>query len=50
MLVIFDVVKDKIAVKEANKLQIPVVVDSNADPDAMIINPGNDDALRSIGL
>ncbi len=53
LLVIFDVLKDKIAVKEANKLQIPVVgiVDSNADPDAIdYIIPGNDDALRSIGL
>ncbi len=53
LLVIFDVLKDRIAVKEANKLQIPVVgiVDSNADPDTIdYIIPGNDDALRSIGL
>ena len=53
LLVIFDVIKDKIAVKEANKLNIPVVaiVDSNADPENIdYIIPGNDDALRSINL
>ena len=50
---ILDVVKDRIAVLEANKLNIPVVgiVDSNADPDLIdYIIPGNDDALRSINL
>jgi len=53
LLVVFDVIKDKIAVKEANKLNIPVVaiVDSNADPDNIdYLIPGNDDALRSISL
>ncbi len=53
LLVVFDVIKDKIAVKEATKLNIPVVavVDSNADPDNIdYIIPGNDDALRSINL
>ena len=53
LLVVFDVIKDKIAVKEANKLNIPVIaiVDSNADPDNIdYIIPGNDDALRSISL
>ena len=53
LLVVFDVIKDKIAVKEANKLNIPVVaiVDSNADPENIdYIIPGNDDALRSINL
>ena len=53
LLVIFDVIKDKIAVKEANKLNIPVVaiVDSNADPENIdYVIPGNDDALRSINL
>jgi len=52
-LVIFDVIKDKIAVREANKLNIPVIaiVDSNADPENIdYIIPGNDDALRSINL
>ena len=49
----FDVIKDKIAVKEATKLNIPVVaiVDTNADPENIdYIIPGNDDALRSINL
>ena len=49
----FDVIKDKIAVKEATKLKIPVVaiVDTNADPENIdYIIPGNDDALRSINL
>ena len=53
LLIVFDVIKDKIAVREANKLNIPVVaiVDSNADPeDIDYIIPGNDDALRSINL
>ena len=53
LLIVFDVIKDKIAVREANKLNIPVVaiVDSNADPeDIDYIIPGNDDALRSISL
>ncbi len=53
LLVIFDVIKDKIAVREANKLNIPIVaiVDTNADPENIdYIIPGNDDALRSINL
>ena len=53
LLIVFDVIKDKIAVREANKLNIPVVaiVDSNADPDNIdYVIPGNDDALRSISL
>ncbi len=53
LIVVFDVIKDKIAVREATKLNIPVVaiVDSNADPENIdYIIPGNDDALRSINL
>ena len=53
LLIVFDVIKDKIAIKEATKLNIPVVaiVDTNADPDNIdYIIPGNDDALRSINL
>ena len=53
LLVIFDVVKDKIAVREAFKLNIPIVaiVDTNADPENIdYVIPGNDDALRSINL
>ena len=50
---ILDVLKDRIAVLEAKKLNIPVVgiVDSNADPDLIdYVIPGNDDAIRSINL
>ncbi|MDC3184034.1 30S ribosomal protein S2 [Pelagibacteraceae bacterium] len=53
LLVVFDVIKDKIAIKEATKLNIPVVaiVDTNANPENIdYIIPGNDDALRSINL
>jgi small subunit ribosomal protein S2 len=45
--------KEQIAVKEANKLGIPVVaiVDTNCDPDGIdYIIPGNDDAIRAIRL
>ncbi len=53
LLVVFDVIKDKIAIREATKLNIPIVaiVDSNADPENIdYLIPGNDDALRSINL
>ncbi len=53
LVVIFDVLKDRIAVLEAKKLNIPVVgiVDTNSDPELIdYIIPGNDDALRSINL
>jgi small subunit ribosomal protein S2 len=50
---VIDTKKEKIAVAEANRLQIPIVgiVDTNCDPS--VINfpiPGNDDALRAIRL
>ncbi|MBI5326868.1 MAG: 30S ribosomal protein S2 [Deltaproteobacteria bacterium] len=50
---IIDVRKEAIAVKEANKLGIPVVavVDTNCSPDNVdYIIPGNDDAIRAIQL
>ena len=53
LLLVFDVVKDNIAVLEANKLNIPVIgiIDTNADPDKVDFPiPGNDDAIRSINL
>ena len=53
MLIIFDVLKDKLAVLEAKKLNIPIIgiVDTNADPELIdYIIPGNDDAIRSINL
>ena len=52
-LVVVDTKKERIAVAEANKLGIPVfaIVDSNSDPDLIDYPiPGNDDAIRSIGL
>ena len=53
IVVVFDVVKDKLAVLEANKLNIPVIaiVDTNANPEIVDYPiPGNDDAIRSINL
>jgi len=53
LIVIMDVVKDKLAVLEAKKLNIPIVgiVDTNADPELIdYVIPGNDDAIRSINL
>lgn len=53
MLFIVDVRREHIAVKEANRLEIPVVaiVDTNCDPDPIdYLIPANDDAIRSIRL
>jgi len=53
ILFVIDVVKEKLAIEEANKLGIPVVavVDSNADPAGVAFPiPGNDDAIRAINL
>ncbi|MDJ0388138.1 30S ribosomal protein S2 [Roseomonas sp. E05] len=53
ILFVIDVVKERLAVEEANKLGIPVVavVDSNADPEGVAFPiPGNDDAIRAINL
>lgn len=53
LLFVIDTVKEEIAVKEARKLNIPVIgiVDSNADPDEITLPvPGNDDAARAIEL
>lgn len=53
MLLVVDVRKENIAVKEANRLNIPVVavVDTNCSPDGIdYVIPGNDDALRAIRL
>lgn len=52
-LFIVDPAKEVIAVREANKLGIPVVAlaDTDSDPDVLdYIVPGNDDAIRSIQL
>jgi len=50
---VVDPKREKIAVKEAKKLGIPVIAiaDSNCDPDEIdFIIPGNDDAIRAIRL
>jgi small subunit ribosomal protein S2 len=52
-LFVVDSNKEEIAVREAQKLGIPVVavVDTNCDPDLVnYVIPGNDDALRAIRL
>ena len=53
ILFVIDTNKESIAVKEATKLNIPVigVIDSNSDPSGITYPiPGNDDAIRSISL
>ncbi len=50
---VVDTKKEHIAVTEARKLGLPVVavVDTNCDPDVIdYVIPGNDDAIRSVGL
>ena len=50
---IIDVDHERNAVKEANKLGIPVIgiVDTNSDPEGVdFVIPGNDDAIRSIEI
>jgi len=50
---VIDPKKEEIAVKEANRLGVPVVaiVDTNCDPDMIDYRiPGNDDAIRAIRL
>ena len=52
-LFIVDPRKERIAVSEARKLNIPIVaiVDTNCDPDEIdYIIPGNDDAIRAVKL
>ena len=52
-LFVVDIKREEIAVREANRLQIPIVAvcDTNADPDLIAYPiPGNDDAIRSIQL
>lgn len=53
VIFIVDPHKEDIAVREARKLQIPIVaiVDTNCDPDLIDwIIPGNDDAIRAVKL
>lgn len=51
IMVVIDVNKEDIAIKEAQKIGIPVVavLDTNSDPDGITFPiPGNDDASRAI--
>ena len=53
VLFVVDPRKEKIAVAEAHRLNIPVVaiVDTNCDPDDVdYVIPGNDDAIRAVKL
>jgi small subunit ribosomal protein S2 len=50
-LFVVDVKKESIAVKEANRLGIPVfaIMDTNCDPDGIdYVIPANDDAIKSV--
>jgi small subunit ribosomal protein S2 len=50
---VVDLKKEQLAVREARRLNIPIIglVDTNADPDeADYVIPGNDDAIRSCAL
>ncbi|HFI0464189.1 TPA: 30S ribosomal protein S2 [Streptococcus suis] len=53
VIFIVDPRKERIAVQEAHKLNIPIVamVDTNCDPDEIdVVIPSNDDAIRAIKL
>ena len=53
LMYVVDAKKERIAVREANKLGIPLValVDTNADPDVITVPiAANDDAIRSVEL
>jgi len=53
MMFVVDITREAIAIKEANRLGIPIVamVDTNCDPDLIDYPiPGNDDAIRAIQL
>ena len=50
---VIDLKTEEIAVKEAQRLRIPIIglVDTNCDPDGIdFVVPGNDDAIRSCAL
>jgi len=53
ILIVIDTKRENIAVREANRLGIPVcaIIDTNCDPDPIDYPiPGNDDAIRSIRI
>jgi small subunit ribosomal protein S2 len=50
---VVDSKREEIAIREANRLHIPVVglLDTNSDPDVVDYGiPANDDAIRSVNL
>ena len=52
-LFVVDTTREELAVREANRLRIPVVglLDTNSDPDVIDYGvPANDDAIRSVSL
>lgn len=53
LIFVIDTNKEQLAIKEANRLNIPVaaILDTNCDPDGITFPiPGNDDAGRAIAL
>jgi small subunit ribosomal protein S2 len=53
LIFVIDTNKEQLAIKEANRLNIPVaaILDTNSDPDGITFPiPGNDDAGRAIAL
>jgi small subunit ribosomal protein S2 len=53
LVIVLDVIADANAVREARKMNIPVVglVDTNADPDTVdYVIPANDDAIKGLQL
>lgn len=53
LMIAFDTSKDALAIKEAQKLGIPIIaiVDTNSNPDGIdVVIPGNDDAIKAITL
>ena len=53
LMIVFDTIKDNIAIKEAKKLNIPIigVIDTNSDPDDITYPiPSNDDAIKTLEL
>ena len=53
LIFVIDTVREQIAIKEANKLNIPIaaIVDTNCDPEGITYPiPGNDDSTKSIKL
>ncbi len=53
LVFVVDAKREDIAIKEANRLKLPIVAiaDTNADPDVITVPiAGNDDAIRSVSL